>query len=75
MLQNLKSCLNGVVLAHSEKKALRGSLLTSRNRATLLHQVVTIGDAVREDIVKQTNAEDVSSIPFICPANHVRVFD
>ena len=62
LLDNLKVCLAGVMVAHEGKAALRGSLLSSRNRATLLHQVVTIGDKVSETaraVCLQDNAWEV----------------
>ena len=64
LIINLRKCLSGIMVAHTEKSALRTSLLSSRSRATLLHQVVTVGDKVRDSIMEcMNNTNNTFSIP------------
>ena len=51
LLKNLKQCIRGVVVAHEQKQALHGSILTCRSRAVLLNQIVELGDNIRDNIV------------------------
>ena len=64
MLSNLYLCINGVMISYSsdsstsstsgtsgnDSKDLRTSLLSSRNRATLLHQIIKIGDSINDNL-------------------------
>ena len=61
MLTNLYLCINGVMISYSsdsstsgtsgnDSKDLRTSLLSSRNRATLLHQIIKIGDSINDNL-------------------------
>lgn len=57
VLTHIRKCIAGVMVAHDRKEALRSSLLSSRPRATLLHQIVTVGDKVRENMLERISSE------------------
>ena len=72
LLINLTKVLNGILIAYSNKEdisngnssnigLLKDSLLSSRNRATLLHQVVTIGDKIHSCIQGCLKTEDADT--------------
>jgi hypothetical protein len=57
LLKNLRQCIRGVVVAHIEKQALHGAVLTCRSRAALLNQIVELGDVLRDMIVESTEIQ------------------
>lgn len=46
LLSNLRQCMKSVLVTQIEKSKLRTALMSDRNRAEVMHMIVTIGDKV-----------------------------
>jgi hypothetical protein len=55
LLKSLKQCVKTVMVAQNEKNQLRASLLSSRHRAEVMHNIIQVGDKIAKALTEESN--------------------